>query len=266
MKKILSGACIILSTLCFLSCKSSKNIEKQGIVVTEESKEEVIVEAPKSKSEQKKNKKETDKEKKQTKDSTDEDRGMFGWIEGNEKNPEFSDGIVSIKTEGKLGTFCIYAIDRKGKEIPVFSPLNEYSSTSFYLKAGNKKYRLHSDKNVKSAAKALDNGVALLYKIDKVAEVYVKIEVFPTVMDSPADTIKFTVDIKNISKKADDFALKVILDTVLGERRSNHFYTYDNIPITSEYAVHTTNSIFTSNRNIVICIKMIRSSFSQYSV
>ena len=253
MKKIVFSLSVILISLVLFSCKSKEVQEtpvvgENGEVVVEAKKPSAKEEKKKKETEEKKKEEKTKKEEEKKKKEEEDDRGLFGWIDTNDKNPSFADGLVKIKTDGKLGTFCIYAIDEKGKETPVFSPLNEFSSTSFYLKAGNKKYKLHRDKNVKTAAKALDNGVALLYSIDNVADVNIRIEVFPTVQDSPADTIKFTAEVVNRSKQPEEFGLKVILDTVLGERRQNHFYTYENTPITSEFATRETENLgyFTS--------------------
>ena len=229
MKKLIFCVNVVVISLLLFSCKSTKEVA-EGEVIYEGNANINITKPENNKKSNKVSEKAGEEDIQKI-----EKRGMIGWIDPVNKNPSFEDGIVSIKTDSKLGTFCIYAVDGNGKKYPVISPLNEYSSTNFYLKIGKKKIKLIADSKIKIAAKALDNGISISYLVDDKADVTLKMEVFPSVVDKPADTIKVTVNVKNIGKKTDNFAVKAILDTVLGERGSNHFYTYEDVPIRSEY-------------------------------
>ena len=54
-----------------------------------------------------------------------------------------------------------------------------------------------------------------------------------------ADMIKVTATIKNLSSRNDEFSLKAVLDTVLGEADQHHFYTWENVSVKNEVLYRT---------------------------
>lgn len=146
----------------------------------------------------------------------------------------FSRGIVQIKAKPNLGSFNIGVINGDDKVVPVLSTANEYTSTNLQLKAGKKIYKLIFGANVTRTASKTRDGVLITYEIPKVAKVEARFDSMQSSDDSDVDMLKVVYEITNIGSKKDDFALKAIYDTVLGEITPNHFYTADNVPVKSE--------------------------------
>ena len=212
MKKIIYCLSFIAASLLLFSCKSSEEV-----AAAKKAEEEKRIAAEKAEEAKKK-----------------AEKNFLGWVGGTVKNPSAEDGLVKIKVDSNLGTFCIYVVDSQNREYAIFSTLNEFSSTGFSLKAGKKVYRLISDKKIKASAGETSDGVSLLYSVKDVADVCIKMNIFQSIVNKPADTIKFTVSVKNRGKKADSFAIKAILDTVLGEKNAYHFYTSEYAPVRGE--------------------------------
>lgn len=152
---------------------------------------------------------------------------------------EISEGIVGLKIRPKLGTFNLGVKNDKGKFIPVTFSGNEYSTTGFYLKINKKIYKLIADSAVEVEVSKNSDSVKLVYRIIDQADIYVTFDFIKTVEDSDCNMVKVTAEVLNVSKKANTFALKSILDTVLGEAAGAHFYTKDMMPVNSEVMYKT---------------------------
>lgn len=225
MKKLLYCCfSIAIVSLCLFSCKSKDAVSKDGVVIEEAQEEKQAEEV--SEKEEKKDKEDEKKE--------DKKSDIPEWAETDVKNPSYQDGYVKLETNSRLGTFCISAVDDQDRAFPVLSRLNEFSTSSFYLKAGKKVYKLSANEKVKRHAYELTDGVGIFYKIKNVADVNLKMSVFPYAKNEVADTIKVTVDVTNTGKRVEGFSVKAILDTILGERGSYHFYNYESKPIRNE--------------------------------
>ena len=164
----------------------------------------------------------------------DNKKNYTGWI-GTSIRPISKDvGNIRIYTRPRKGTFSIFMLDEDGKTIPVLSTANEYNTTSFYLKAGRKIIKLCDDASVVAASKKTEKGLKLRYTVDKVAVVIIDFECFSSVEGEPEDSIKITCSIVSQSKKKTDFALKLLMDTILGETDRHHFYTSAGLPVKNE--------------------------------
>lgn len=158
---------------------------------------------------------------------------------GKKAEINFSEGIVGIKIRPKLGTFNLNVINDKKKYIPVTYTGNEYSTTGFYLKINKKIYKLISDGAVDSEFKKTTNGVKIVYTLIDQAEVDVNLDYVKSTEDGETDMLRITVELTNISDKTNYYALKAIIDTILGESAGTHFYTREMVPINSEVSYKT---------------------------
>lgn len=217
MKKIVRF-CLISLTLCFafVSCASTKK------AVSEEVVEQPEVAAPVE---------EVVNEK--------ENNSFIGWIGVKGKDVDFSAGKVKLYGKTKLGTFNIYVVNSQNNEIPVFSVSNEFSSSGFFLKQGNKIYNLNKDANIEIFALKTDFGIKIAYSIPKVAEVVVNFECLKSLPMNDFDMVKISASVKNTSKNTNNFALKCVLDTVFGENKKYHFYTSNDVGIKNETLYRT---------------------------
>lgn len=167
-------------------------------------------------------------------------------------------GIVSLKARPKLGSFSISVLNDKEKYIPVLATGNEYTSNAFYLKINKRIYKLVSDGTVVGSASELDDGLRLHYKIPNQAEVTVDMLCMKALPDSgDYDMVKVIASITNISEKINSYALKSVLDTVLGESGYHHFYTSEDIPIKAEVLYRTMKNekwFLSKNENAVMQI------------
>ena len=222
---------------------------------TEQAPETAAKPAKASKTSKQKKPKETKEEKKARKDAEKaqkeaakaqaaadkaaaKDSAKTGWIKSSKSiNEKF--GKIHLKINAKYGSFTMGVVNASEKTINVLSAANEFTTNGFYLKAGKKIIALNTDNSVKSSTEKTKNGVAIKYDVSNLADVSVDFDFLATEKDSPADMVKITATVTNKSKKNDEFTLKAILDTVLGESGSYHFFTSDGIPVKNEVAYRT---------------------------
>lgn len=181
-----------------------------------------------------------------------EKRNYTGWVDVSSKELDVKSGIVQIRVKPNLGTFNFAVLNDNDKYVPVLSTANEYTSSGFFLKAGKKRYRLLADKNVQPSILKLPAGFNLTYKVAKAAEVSVNFEAVRSYPESDVDMVKISAEIKNVGQKTDEFALRLVLDTILGETGDYHFFGADNTPIKNEALYRSMKEqrwIFSRNSN-----------------
>ena len=161
-----------------------------------------------------------------------------GWENISSKNISESFGIIQLRVKAKFGAFSI-SVKGIGKSVPVLSTANEFVSNAFYLKTSRKIYALGTDRSVKTAAKRTSDGVKILYSVPSVADVLVDFKCFSSEKNVSMDMIKVTATVLNKSSRVDEFSLKSVLDTVLGESDSFHFYNWEGVPVRNEVLYRT---------------------------
>ena len=166
-------------------------------------------------------------------------KNYTGWVSSSIRPVTSTIGNIKIDVRPKKGTFSIAVLNANGKAIPVLSTANEYTTTSLYLKAGKKILKLCDDSNVVSAAKKTANGISIRYTIDKTAMVQLDFECLASVEGENEDTVKIVATVQSLAKKKQDYALKLLLDTVLGETDRHHFYTSEDSPVKGEVLYHS---------------------------
>ncbi len=214
---ILTVACIL-----FASCKSKPKKTDAGA----EEKTEAIAES--------------ETEKTEIEEKNEPAKSNFtGWIKSKGKDISESFGIMHMKTKAKFGSYTISVINDMGKKIPVLSNSNEYTTNAFYLKNSQKTYCLTTDTAVKTSLQNKNDGISILYTVPNVADVAVDFKSMATDKDSPYNMLKVVATVTNKGKRNDDFHLKAIMDTVLGESDSYHFYTWEGLSIKNEVLYRT---------------------------
>lgn len=169
----------------------------------------------------------------------DEKKNYTGWVDTSKKEIELSLGIVKVKVKPNLGSFNIGVINKNDKFVPVLQTSNEYTSTNLQLKTMKKIYKLVSAPNILYSVLKTDNSICVVYEIPNVAEVKALFNFMQSSSDSDIDTLKIVYTITNKSAKKNEFALKAIYDTFLGETTQSHFYVSGNIPVKNEVMYRT---------------------------
>ena len=186
---------------------------------------------------------------KKSKTSLADSAGASAWSKSKNVNANF--GLMKLRLKTRFGSYSISLSDSNGKTIPVLSTANEFTTNSFYLKTPKKVYALSKDTSVKIKTRKKTDGASILYSIPKVADVEVDFTCVASEQKSYLDMFKVSVLITNKSGRTDEFIFKSILDTILGESDTYHFYTWDNVPIRNEVAYRTLQNQkwFTSRNN-----------------
>ena len=249
MKKIVYSAAIVCMLAAAVSCKSTKGGKKtskkaKAPAVTEAAAETAEGEDQTDEADKAGQKEKTDqKEQKGKSESTAaadaSAKDFTGWIKSAKKNVNERFGKIQIKIKAGRGSYSLFVLNEKDKPLPVLSTANEYVSNAFYLKTSKKIYNLVTDSSVRSGAKQTAEGASLMYEIPSVAQLSVDFSCFASDKQKDMDMIKVTATIKNISNRNEDYSLKAILDTVLGEAAAYHFYTYEDIPVKNEVLYRT---------------------------
>ncbi len=139
---------------------------------------------------------------------------------------EYSKGHVKAKLFGEQGTFGLYAVRDDGKEIPLLSSYDFFSTSRFLLRIGRKEYVLNYSGGALSEARVTPVGVQMAYTIPGKAFFLVDFT-FSDVQEDVKlqDAVKVTLYTENLGANPQTFTAKGIFDTVLGESYSHHFTT-----------------------------------------
>lgn len=149
-----------------------------------------------------------------------------GWVYKEKSSFSIGEGDIKLSVKRDPGSFCIYARPESGKDVPLLSTYDSFSSTFFSLKIGNKEYRLNKDSCASCRARKTPYGAQLAYTIKNKAVVVIDFSFMPSnAQSSRADTLRVTSYIINTGKKEESFSLKAVFDTVLGESSGQHFST-----------------------------------------
>lgn len=170
-------------------------------------------------------------------DGADDDnkkKNYVGWVDSTTKDVTLRKGIMQFTAKPNLGSFNIGVINENDKIIPVLSTVDEFTSTTMYLKVGKKIYHLISDNNQRTSVSKTNDDITITYAIANVAEVKLEMKCIQSDKERDFDIIKTTATITNKGSKKETFALKQIIDTVLGETVSRHFYDSNNQPVKNE--------------------------------
>lgn len=215
MKNVLKGF-LLLSVLLIISCKSTD---------VEENEETAAYRANKN---------------------------YVGWVDSTGKDVVYKKGSVQIKVKQNLGTYNIGVINADEKVLPVLSTSDEFTTSVMYLRTSKKTYVLRKDGAVKSFASRKNNGIGITYSVDKAFDLDLNFETMESGEYDAPDMLKVTYTITNTGTKKEDFSLKAIFDTVLGETDKYHFYTSENLPVKNEIAYRTMQNqkwIMSKNRS-----------------
>jgi len=155
------------------------------------------------------------------------------------KNINETFGKVNFRVNSKFGSFTMGVVNASEKKVNVLSNSNEFTTNGFFLKAGKKIYNLNTDNAVKTSSLKKDNNVTIYYDIKDLAKVELSFDFIASEKDVSEDIVKVTAHVINEGKKKEDFSLKAVLDTVLGESGTYHFITGDGIPVKNETAYRT---------------------------
>lgn len=171
--------------------------------------------------------------------SENEKKNYMGWIDASKRDVNVKVGNIRMNAKTRLGTFNISVENENGKKISVLNSGNEYTSTGFFLKANNKIYRLIAESNIKTSARKTEDGMQINYSVKNTADVLVDFKCMKSAPENGYDMVKITSTVINTGNKKVDFALKLILDTVLGESGNEHFYTSADVPVKAEAIYRT---------------------------
>ena len=243
MKKIVKYA--VLGTLafclaCMTSCKSTKKADAGAKAATDDL--TVSEESEEAESEDAENTEGEASEAAPAPANTQTNANFTGWIKGTRRSITEKFGRVQLKVKSSIGAYSFSVLNEKDKGIPVLTTANEFASNAFYLKTAKKVYNLVTDTNVNSSAHKNTDGASIMYQILDVADVNVNFSCFASDKenkDSEIDMVKITVTVKNTGTRNDEFSIKAVLDTVLGEASEFHFYTFEGVPVRNEVLYRT---------------------------
>lgn len=138
-------------------------------------------------------------------------------------------GNIKLYLNGKLGTYNISVLDDKAIAYNVLETYDECTSSFFSLLIGTKEYKLSDKTGISVAARSTENGGQLLYSVQKLANVIVDFTCIKSEAQKAEDIVQVTVSVQNITKRLEAYGIKAVLDTVLGERFSAHFYDKEKL-------------------------------------
>ena len=138
-------------------------------------------------------------------------------------------GNVKLYLNGKLGTYNISVLDDRAVSYNVLETYDECTSSFFSLLIGTKEYKLSDKTGISVAARSTENGGQLLYSVQKLANVIVDFTCIKSDPQKLEDIVQVTVSVQNITKRLEAYGIKAVLDTVLGEKFSAHFYDKEKL-------------------------------------
>ena len=149
-----------------------------------------------------------------------EDEGAF-----QAKNIDVRVGSVRYRLKGAGGNCQMTVYNSAEVPVSLFASTDEFSTSFYDLKIGKRIYRLNETVGVVTGCRKNDRGGQLVYILPNKARLFVKYEKVDVPESITSEVIKVSAVVMNKGKKTDVFALKSVLDTVLGEKTGPHFST-----------------------------------------
>lgn len=157
------------------------------------------------------------------------DEGVF-----QAKTVENTVGRMKYLMKGTVGSFQMYALGSNGSQTPLLAGYDEFTSSFMSLLVGKKEYKLTNNIGIVIGARKNELGAQLVYIVPEVARVFVKFEKVDGGKDVKSEIIKVTSVVYNKGKTTQNYALKSVLDTVLGEQFGPHYSSADELAINNE--------------------------------
>jgi len=152
--------------------------------------------------------------------------GFTGWAYKKDSSFSVSEGKIKLSVKQGTGSFCIYAINGKGAEVPLLSANDSFSANHFGVRIGKHEYNLNRESGVTCQSRRTPYGAQLAYTIKKQGIVVVDFSFMPSDSSSTvADVLRVSAYLVNLGKKKQTFSFKGLFDTVLGEPSGLHFAT-----------------------------------------
>ncbi len=165
-----------------------------------------------------------------------------------ERNLTLESEKVRVVLRGKAGTFNIYAVDEKGKGIPIFSPTDDAMATFFSVLVGKREYRLNRAASVERQVRRTADGGQIAYALDRQFQAVLDFSLLSSVTGGEADIVRIIVYTTNLAKSRQTLAVRAVLDTVLGESQPYHFVTasHDRIYGEKQFTLFSRDRFFYS--------------------
>lgn len=157
------------------------------------------------------------------------DEGVF-----QAKTIENTVGRIKYLMKGTVGSFQLYALGENGSQTPLLAGYDEFTSSFMSLRVGKKEYKLTDNIGIVIGARQNELGAQLVYIVPEVARIFIKFEKVEGGKDVKSEIIKVTSVVYNKGKNTQTYALKSVLDTVLGEQFGPHFTSGEEIAINNE--------------------------------
>ena len=152
----------------------------------------------------------------------------------------FESGNIKIISHEYSGSVSLYAKSKKsGKYVSLIDNSNYSVSSGFYLQIDEVSRKLERTYDIDVATEIVEDGVLISYQVKNKALVDVLFTPFASTNSKQNDCIKVEISVTNLSDYDEDFALKAVFDTLLGEASKKHFYTATQNPITSEQFIES---------------------------
>lgn len=132
------------------------------------------------------------------------------------------------------GSFNVSAEDRNGGLTSVFSRMSS-SPVVLIAKVDKTVYDLNKSSAVKKQVRKTLDGAQITYIVKNLVQITLDFNLFASQEGSEIDSVKIFVHSSNVSDKKHSVAVRLLLDTVLGENTTSHFYGVRGFRINSEY-------------------------------
>lgn len=144
--------------------------------------------------------------------------------------------ILKLVLHEQNGSFSLYRKNGKKDRFQAFNETTDNSSSTFFaVKAGNSFVPLRrSYDTAVNSVKNEDGSASLVWTVGDTVQVEIRFTLVVTEEGKPADTVRVDMMVMNLSEQEAEFAMKAVVDTVLGETSRIHFTTASGTAIRNE--------------------------------
>lgn len=146
--------------------------------------------------------------------------------------------VMKVVLHGQTGTYSLYRKSGTKDRFTAFNEVADNASSSFFaVKAGSRYFPLRrSYSTTVSTVQNEDGSASFVWDIGGMIQAEVRFTLLVTEKDSPADSVRIDLSVMNLTENEGPFAIKAVVDTLLGETSRIHFTTAKGTAILSEKA------------------------------